>query len=107
MRRRRIKKHSRTSLDVQFKHFSFTKQKTRPRTDYERIGKPFLKNLKKLRSRKLKKKQNNNVKMPHANKKPLAKIEICIKQKSRPKMNYEWFGYTNSKKNLIQKIEKQ
>ena len=34
-----IKKHSRTSPDVQFKEFSFTKQKTRPRTDYEWIGK--------------------------------------------------------------------
>ena len=34
-----VKKHSRTSPDVQFKEFSFTKQKTRPRKDYERIGK--------------------------------------------------------------------
>ena len=34
-----IKKHSRTNPDVQFKEFSLTKQKTRPRTDYERIGK--------------------------------------------------------------------
>ena len=37
--RRRNKKHSRTSPDVQFKEFSLTKQKTRPRTDYEMIGK--------------------------------------------------------------------
>ena len=37
--RRRNKKHSRTSPDVQFKEFSLTKQKTRPRTDYEWIGK--------------------------------------------------------------------
>ena len=29
-----IKKHSRTSPDVQFKEFSLTKQKTRPRTNY-------------------------------------------------------------------------
>ena len=29
------KKHSRTSPDVQFKEFSLTKQKTRPRTDFE------------------------------------------------------------------------
>ena len=34
-----LKKHSRTSPDVQFKEFSLTKQKTRPRTDYEWIGK--------------------------------------------------------------------
>ena len=33
--RRRIKKHSRTSPDVQFKEFSLTKKTTRPRTDYE------------------------------------------------------------------------
>ena len=32
-----VKKHS--SHDVQFKEFSLTKQKTRPRTDYEWIGK--------------------------------------------------------------------
>ena len=32
------KKHSRTSPDVQFKEFSLTK-KTRPKTDYEWIGK--------------------------------------------------------------------
>ena len=30
-----VKKHSRTSSDVQFKEFSMNKQKTRPRTDYE------------------------------------------------------------------------
>ena len=29
------KKHSRTCPDVQFKEFLLTKQKTRPRTDYE------------------------------------------------------------------------
>ena len=33
------KKHSRTSPDVQFKELSLTKHKTRPRTDYEWIGK--------------------------------------------------------------------
>ena len=33
------KKHSRTSPDVQFREFSLTKQKTRPRTDHEWIGK--------------------------------------------------------------------
>ena len=30
-----IKKHSRTSPDVKVKELSLTKQKTRPRTDYE------------------------------------------------------------------------
>ena len=33
--RRRIKKYSRTSPDVQFNEFSLTKQKTRARTDFE------------------------------------------------------------------------
>ena len=33
-----VKKHSRTSPDVQFKEFLLTKQKTRPRSDYEWIG---------------------------------------------------------------------
>ena len=33
-----LKKHSRTSPEVQFKEFSLTK-KTRPKTDYEWIGK--------------------------------------------------------------------
>ena len=32
-------KDSRTRPDVQFEEFSLTKQKTRPRTDYEWIGK--------------------------------------------------------------------
>ena len=30
-----VKKYIRTSPDVQFKKFSLTKQKTRPKTDYE------------------------------------------------------------------------
>ena len=34
-----LKKNSRTSPNVQFKEYSLTKQKTRPRTDYEWIGK--------------------------------------------------------------------
>ena len=34
-----LKRHSRTSPDVQFKEISLTKQKTRPRTDNEWIGK--------------------------------------------------------------------
>ena len=40
--RRRNKKHSRTSPDIQFQEFSLTKQKTRLRTDYEWIGKNHL-----------------------------------------------------------------
>ena len=37
--RRRSKKHIRTSPDVQFKELTLTEQTTRPRTDYEWIGK--------------------------------------------------------------------
>ena len=45
-----VKKHSRTSPDVQFKEFSLTKQKTRPRMDYEWIGKTISK--KRLKTKK-------------------------------------------------------
>ena len=38
-----IKKHSRTSPDVQFKEFSLTKQKTRPRMAMSELRKPFFK----------------------------------------------------------------
>ena len=71
---RRSKKHSRTSPDVQFKEFSLTKQKTRPRTDYEWIGKPFRKNP----IQNLKKNSKIKVKLPHVNKKPLAKKRIFV-----------------------------
>ena len=37
------KKHNRKSPDTQFKEFSLTKQKTRPGTDYEWIGKTISK----------------------------------------------------------------
>ena len=57
-----IKKHSRTSPDVQFKEFSLTKQK---KLDLEwnisELRKPFKKNQIK--------KQKINVKMPHVNNK--------------------------------------
>ena len=51
-----VKKHSRTSPDVQFKEFSLTKQKTRHRTDCEWIGKTI---NKKIWSKKFKKKSKN------------------------------------------------
>ena len=53
-----VKKHSRTSPEVQFKEFSMTKQKTRPRTDYELIGKTISKKnqIKTKKNRKLKSK---------------------------------------------------
>ena len=39
----KLKKHSRTSPDVQFKEFPLTKQKTRPRTNINGMEKPFRK----------------------------------------------------------------
>ena len=63
-----VKKHSRTSPDVQFKEFSFTKQKTRSKTDYGWIGKNHLKKF----DPKNRKTVKIKVKLPHVNKKPLA-----------------------------------
>ena len=72
---RRSKKHSRTSPDVQFKEFPLTKQKTRHRTDYEWIGKTI---YKKIQSKKSKKTAKIKVKLPHVNKKPLARKRIFV-----------------------------
>ena len=58
-----LKKHSRTNPDVQFKEFSVTKQKIRPTTNYECIGKTI---SKKSDEKKTKKKQKINVKVPLA-----------------------------------------
>ena len=52
-----VKKHSRTSPDVQFKEFSLTKKKTRPITDYKWIGKTI---YKKIRSKKSKNSKNQS-----------------------------------------------
>ena len=68
------KKHNRTSPDAQFKEFSLTKQKTRPRTDYEWIGKPFRKNS----IQKIEKTVKIKVKLPHVNKKPLARKRFFL-----------------------------
>ena len=69
-----IKKHSRTSPDVQLKEFSWTKQKTRPRTDYELT--------RKNKSDKNLKKNNINVKLPRVNKKPLARNANLVQTKN-------------------------
>ena len=64
------KKHSMTSPAVQLKEFSLTIQQTTHRTDYEWIGKPFLKIT-------LKKKQNQNA--ASENKKSLArKVNLIL-----------------------------
>ena len=70
-----VKKHSRTSTDVQFKEFSLTKQKTRPRMDYEWIGKTI---QKKSDPKKKRKNSKIKVKLPHVNKKPRARKRIFV-----------------------------
>ena len=52
-----------------------TKQKTRPRTDYEWIGKT---NQKKNPIQKIEKTVKIKVKLPHVNKKPLARKRIFV-----------------------------
>ena len=56
------------------------------------MGKPF---LKKTDQKNQKRKKNKiNVKMPHANKKPLARNGNLFHTKTRPRMNYQWIGKT-------------
>ena len=45
IKNRKRKKHRRTSPDVQFKEFSLTKQKARPKTDYRVNWEPFQKKI--------------------------------------------------------------
>ena len=70
-----MKKHSRTSPDVQFKEFSLTKQETRLRTDCEWRGKTILKKnpIQKIEKKTVKIK----VKLPHV-RKPLARKRIFV-----------------------------
>ena len=99
------KKHIRTSPDVQFKEFSLTKHKTRPRTNYGWIGKTI---SKKNQIKKIKKKQKNDVEMKHVNKKN-HKREMTIwfeQKKTRPRMNYELIGRTIYKKIRYEKSKK-
>ena len=97
------KNHSRTSPGVQFKEFSLTKPKIKPRTDYEWIGKII---SKKIRPKKWKKKKIN-VKTPHANNKPIA-INLKLVRK---KLGQEWtmnrLGKQFRKKIQSKKAKKQ
>ena len=65
-----VKKHSRTSPDVQFNKFPLTKQKTRPRTDYEWIWKTI---SKKNQIKNKKKTENQCQNAACEQKKPLAR----------------------------------
>ena len=71
-----VKKHSRTSPDTQFKEFLLTKQKTRPRTNYEWIGKTI--HFEKNAIQKIENTVKLKVKLPHVNKKPLARKRIFV-----------------------------
>ena len=76
------KKQSRKSPDVQFKEFSLTKQTSRPRADYDRIGKTSSKkSIKKLK----KKHKLTNVKEPPLNQKPLARNGNLVLKKQNLK----------------------
>ena len=80
--------------DVQFKEFSWLK-KTRPRYDYEWIGKT-------IPQKNQIKKQKNNVKMPHVDKRTTSeKWRFCSNKKTRTKQNYEWIGEKSTSENAI------
>ena len=91
------KKHSRTSPDVQ--EFSLTKQKTIPRTDYERIGKTI---YKKSDLQKIEKTVKIKVKLPHVNKKPLARKRIFVQTPfSHSALNLERKNFTPQNHSLF------
>ena len=54
------------------------------------LGKPYLKKIDKNQ----KKNRKSMSEMPYVNKKHWRENEIWFKQKTRPRMNYEWIGKT-------------
>ena len=83
--RRRNKKHSRTSPDVQFKDFSLKKQKLDLKRTMSELGKSVLKN--EIKNRKKTENQYQNA--AYEQKKPLARSINWVQTKNRPTMNYE------------------
>ena len=71
---RLLKKHSRTTPDVQFKEFYLTKQKTSTEGTMSELRQPF---RKKIQS-KIDKTVKIKVKLPHVNKKPLERKRISV-----------------------------
>ena len=67
------KKHSRTSPDVQFKEFSLTNQKLDLERTMNGLGKPFKNPI-----QKIEKTEKIKAKLPHVNKKPLARKRIFV-----------------------------
>ena len=100
--RRRNKKPSKTSSDVQFKEFSLTKQKDLERTISE------LQNHYQTKSDKLKKRKSKSVvrKCCMRTKNHYRERKIWFKQKSRDGMNYEWIGKIVKKKIRSKKSKK-
>ena len=98
-RRRIKKKQSRTNSDVKFKEFSMSKQKTRPRTDYEWIAKTI---WKKILSKKIEKRVKIKVKLPHVNKKLLARKRIFVQTPfSHTTLNLERKNFTPQNQSLF------
>ena len=88
----KIKKHSRTSPDVQFKKFSLTKR------TMNGLGKPF----RKIPIQKLKKTVKIKVKLPHVNKKPLARKRIFVQTPfSHSSLNLERKNFTPQNNSLF------
>ena len=69
-----VKKHSRTSPDVQFKEFSLTNRKLDLERTMNGLGKPF----RKKSDPKNRKTVKIRVKLPHVNKKPLPRNRIFV-----------------------------
>ena len=51
-------------------------------------------NFEENQTKGLKKNKNLRVKIPHVNKKPLAREGNLVQTKTRPRMKYEWVGKT-------------
>ena len=88
------KKHSRTSPDVQFEEISLTKQKTRPRTDLNELGKPFPKQS----DQKIKKKTQNQCQNAACEQQTTSEKEIWFKQKTRLELTMHGLGKAFRKK---------
>ena len=100
-----LKKHSRTSPDVNFKEFSLTKQKNLTYNGlWVNKENQFLK--KKVRSKSEKKKQKINVKMPHVNKTTSEKWKFISNKKQSLEWSVNGLKKNHLEKNPIQKIEK-
>ena len=95
-----MKKHNRTSPNKQFKEFSLTKQKLHIERTMNELGADYEKPFPKKSDQKIFKKLKINVKMPHVTEKTTSeKANFCsdtvwFKQKTRPRINYEWIRKT-------------